>query len=244
MPLYLLDNHATPHTQADFEAILERVAEEPRDILKQNRHLSPSDVEQIDQIKTLKAAYQWREYYGDLTIRLRRRKNGRKKLEANRRGLNHAFLSVLEKAAADLLVRIYALYGIPAEWLAGTWEEEGPLLKEALLLFLYERDAPDAEHGRAFRAPKPERKDALRKLLERTIEGLHKELGRRPKAREIWDSLADYDEDQIIDPIQDVDDVIYWGRERKTTYKAIQNRLTELFKKNPKKIIPVIGNAG
>ena len=91
-----------------------------------------------------------------------------------------------------------------------------------------------ADHGRTFKDSR-RGKDALGMLAERTVEGLQKELGRRPKAREIWNSLADYDENhQIIDEEQDVDDVMYWryrGRERKTTYKAFQHRLTELFKK-------------
>ena len=94
--------------------------------------------------------------------------------------------------------------------------------------------------GRKFQAPERERKDALRKLLERTVKELQEKSGRRPKAREIWDSLAEYDEDQVLSPIQDEEDLLYWGRERKTTYKAFQNRLTQIFKRK----IPVSDNPG
>ena len=160
--LYLLENNATPHAKADFEAILERVAEEPRDILKKNRHLSASDVEQIDQIRTLKAAYEWRSMFGG-TVR------------SKRGGGYIPFLNVLEKAAADLLVSIYSLSGIPAEWLTATWEQESPAFERALLLFLHHRDAGEADSVRERRHKGGEHRG--KSLIER-----NKKIRREAKA--------------------------------------------------------------
>jgi len=52
-------------------------------------------------------------------------------------------------------------------------------------------------------------------------------------AKEVWDGLADYDEDQTLSQLQDEDDLVYWGHDKKTTYNSFKNRLTQIFKRNP-----------
>ncbi|MDA2928286.1 hypothetical protein MYX78_13845 [Acidobacteria bacterium AH-259-G07] len=80
--------------------------------------------------------------------------------------------------------------------------------------------------------PKQRRLDALGKLILATLARLHKELRRKPTAREVWKSLP------IGDVIQERDDdydELWWrsnGREKKTGFKAFQHRLSTIQKKS------------
>ena len=75
------------------------------------------------------------------------------------------------------------------------------------------------------------RVDALSKAIVKTMQAFAIRNGRVPKTIELWEALP-------VDgkPIQErEDDCIYWrranGKEEKTTFKAFQNRLTNIRKK-------------
>jgi len=91
--------------------------------------------------------------------------------------------------------------------------------------------APEAIHGRKFiEGPKRPRLDALGRLILDTMTDLEGEMRRRPKAKEIWESLP------IGDVVQEREgyDTVWWqskGREKKTTFRSFENRVTKIRKK-------------
>ena len=189
-----------------------RVAEEPKDLLAKNVLLGG----QVEQISSSEDLHAWGQF-------------------------NRPSLNTLEIAAVDLLVRLYALHGLKPDWLPVTWEEQEPFLEKDLLAFLYERDVLNAEYAIPFiESCRRDRRDDLRKVMEETFKDLLGRLGRKPTWKEMLKHLPT-GEGQVIQDI-DRDDlygadgggVIYWhgkGRDRETTFKAFQKRLTIIRKK-------------
>lgn len=216
--LDLIRESARSQDQGGLDRLLGRIAEEPKALLAKN----PLFEREIERVNSLKAAHEFNRQYGSLIVR-------------DQKGFGILAMNTLECAAADLLVRLYALRGVPPDWLPGTWEEQEPLLEKAFLAFLYEREVPDAEHGRNF-GPHKRGRGALGKVLEETFEDLFERFGHPPIWREVVDHLP-VGEGQVIQEIDEDLNVWWWsnGREKKTTPKSLQNMLTEIrktYKKN------------
>ena len=96
---------------------------------------------------------------------------------------------------------------------------------------LLERASPAAIHGLKFmEGHKRQRLDALGRLILDTMRDLEGEMRRGPKAKEIWESLP------IGDVVQEREgyDTVWWqskGREKKTTFRSFENRVTKIRKK-------------
>lgn len=104
---------------------------------------------------------------------------------------------------------------------------------------LIHKMTPFAIHGKKMRGGKQGKRDALGKLIEQTFLDLQDQHGKMPTWRKVLNNLKNFDsEDEFKQTIQEIsedDKIIYWidekGKEHKTPYKALQNRLTEIKEK-------------
>jgi hypothetical protein len=103
------------------------------------------------------------------------------------------------------------------------------LQQDYIRLVLRLREA-DATTGRIFRSPKHRKSDQLSDLMERTLMQME---GKRTST-DIIANLGRYDEEHIIQEIDAEEGIIYWrtsGKDKTTTFKSFENRLSSIRKK-------------